>query len=365
MEEMMILEAAERLYYGELTEVEKNQLEELRRNNSEADQLVVGHLIFLQKIDQFAVRKSFKHELHATHQHLVDTGAIVDRTAENTQAPIINFWNKYKRTIAVAASIACVTALSISLLSALLSPAKKQESTLQQLSKKLNVLEYRQNVQNKKIDQIITPKNGGTQISSGTGFLIDPNGYLVTNLHVVNAASNLVVATEGKEYIAKRVYTDAGNDLAILKIEDNDWQAFGSLPYRFRKSGIELGEEIFTLGYPRSEIVYNKGYMSAASGYDNDTLSVQIAISANPGNSGGPVFDANGEIIGILSTRDKQANEVVFATKSIQIAKAVEALKQDTAFSKVKIPTTTASKGMNRVQQIKKMKSCIFIVKGY
>ncbi len=365
MEEMMILEAAERLYFGELSVQETAELEQLRRGNADIDQMVVSHMLFLQQMDKFAGRKAVKHQLHSIHHDLVTSGAINEQPEENFQTPIIRFWGRYKRTIAVAASIACVTALSISLLSSLLSPANKQQNTLQQLSKKINALEYRQNVQNQKIDEIISPKISGTQISGGTGFLIDPEGYLVTNLHVVNAATNLVVAAEGKEYIAKRVYTDEGNDIAILKIEDAEWTPRNALPYRFRRSGIELGEEIFTLGYPRSEIVYNKGYMSAASGYENDTLSVQIAISANPGNSGGPVFDSNGEIIGILSTRDKQANEVVFATKSIQIARAVEQLKEDTAFRKVKIPAGSNSGGMNRVQQIKKMKSCVFIVKGY
>jgi len=365
MEDMMILEAAEGLYNGTLSDQEAEKLEQLRQNNPEVDQLVVAHLLFLQQMDRFAGRKALKQSLNTVHAKLVDDGKINEADPRASQTPVLRFWHKYKRTIAVAASIACVTALSISILSSLLSPATKQQSALQQLSKKINVLEYRQNVQNQKIDEIITPKISGTQISGGTGFLVDPDGYLVTNLHVVANASSLVVASEGVEYIAKKVFADAANDIAILKIEDEEWKPRNMLPYRFRKNGLELGEEIFTLGYPRNEIVYNKGYMSAASGYDNDTLSIQIAISANPGNSGGPVFDSNGEIIGILSTRDRQANEVVFATKSIQIARAVEELKQDSSFSKVKIPAGNGSAGMNRIQQIKKMKSCVFVVKGF
>ncbi|WP_163202633.1 trypsin-like peptidase domain-containing protein, partial [Citrobacter koseri] len=72
-------------------------------------------------------------------------------------------------------------------------------------------------------------------------------------------------------------------------------------PYIIRKSNADLGEEIFTLGYPRNEVVYGMGYLSAKSGYNGDTLSYQIQMSVNPGNSGAPVFNKVGDIIGVLS----------------------------------------------------------------
>jgi len=80
----------------------------------------------------------------------------------------------------------------------------------------------------------------------------------------------------------------------------------------------DLGEEIFTLGYPRSDndIVYGKGYLSAQSGFEGDSNAYQIQISANPGYSGAPVFNDNAELIGIISTRQKQAEGVAFAIKS-------------------------------------------------
>jgi S1-C subfamily serine protease len=105
--------------------------------------------------------------------------------------------------------------------------------------------------------------------------------------------------------------------------------------------------------------------MSARSGYNDDTLSIQIAISANPGNSGGPLLDRNGDIIGILSTRDKQANEVVFASKAVNINKAIEELKKDSSNLTIKLPNASNLKGIDRVQQIKKIQDCVFMVKGY
>ncbi|MFX9054138.1 serine protease, partial [Acinetobacter baumannii] len=86
-------------------------------------------------------------------------------------------------------------------------------------------------------------------------------------------------------------------DLAVLKIDDEDFKPLKTIPYAIKKSSIDLGEEIFTLGYPKNEVVYNIGYLSARNGYNGDSSTCQLQMSANPGNSGGPVLNKNGEVI--------------------------------------------------------------------
>ncbi len=200
----------------------------------------------------------------------------------------------------------------------------------------------------------------------GTSFLIDGRGYLVTNAHVVkNARAVVVENNKGDEFKAKVLILDPISDVAILKIDDADFKAINSLPYSISKSGADLGEQIFTLGYPKDEIVYGEGYMSAKTGFEGDTLACQIAVAANPGNSGGPVLNKNGEVVGILSAREIQAQGVVFATKSKNIFRALDSLKTDTAYIGIKMPTSSQLKGLDRVQQIKKMEDCIFLVKSY
>jgi S1-C subfamily serine protease len=367
MDHIAMLDAVERYLKGEMSQQERLQLEHLRQNNPDIDQLFVEQQMFLQQLDHYSDRREFRHELHHLHNKLLEAGEISETEKLPRGAKVIQFWNRYKRTISVAASIAGITALTISGMIHLLTP-KPNQNYLQQLGRKVNELESRQREQSNKIAAIVSaPKSPEVpQRSSGSSFLIDGKGYLITNAHVVKDASTLVVVNKGMEYIAKLVYSDVETDLAILKIEDKDWKNRSYIPYTIRKTTVDLGEEIFTLGYPRNEIVYNRGYMSARSGYNDDTLSIQVAIGANPGNSGGPVLDRNGDIIGILSTRDRQANEVVFATKAINISKVLEELKEnDSSAKKISLPSYSNLRNMDRVQQIKKLQECVFMVKAY
>jgi S1-C subfamily serine protease len=95
-------------------------------------------------------------------------------------------------------------------------------------------------------------------------------------------------------------------------------------------------------------------------------MSCQIAVSANPGNSGGPVFNKNGEVIGILSTAQSKAEGVVFAIKAKNIFQAIDDMKkEDTGYHRVKAPTVSNVKSMDRVQQVKQIQDCVFMVKSF
>lgn len=370
MEEIVLLDAAERYLNGEMTAQEKSFFEELRRTNPEVDQIVVEHQFFLNQMNGYADLKQFKATLNETHDRLLEEGSIAQ--SQPSGGKVVRLWNKHKRTIAVAASIACVTALTISGLLSQFSQKNSADKDFQLLSREINQIKKKQNEQSiliSKIDGKIvkTPADTTlTQRSAGTSFLIDAKGYLVTNSHVINNAKALVVSNNGKDYYATTIYNDPEQDLAILKIQDPDYVASVSLPYSIRKSGIKLGEEIFTLGYPRNEIVYGKGYLSAQSGFNDDTLSVQISITANPGNSGGPVFDKNGDVIGVLNSRERNADGVVFANKAVNIAKLLDNMKDaDTSFRSVKLPLKNILKGKETTQQVEQLKGCVFMVKVF
>ncbi|MFX9969565.1 hypothetical protein ABTP69_18960, partial [Acinetobacter baumannii] len=88
--------------------------------------------------------------------------------------------------------------------------------------------------------------------------------------------------------------------------------------------------------------------------------------SVNPGNSGAPVFNKVGDIIGVLSTRQLQADGVAFAVKSKNIYALVDSLhNSDKAFEDLKMPVKSTLKGMERKEQIKKVEDCVYYVKAY
>jgi S1-C subfamily serine protease len=120
---------------------------------------------------------------------------------------------------------------------------------------------------------------------------------------------------------------------------------------------------VFTLGYPKDEIVYGEGYLSSKTGMKGDTLNCQISLAANPGNSGGPVLNKNGEVIGILNARQTTAEGVVFAIKSQNILRALDQLKKDTTYQNIKISSNSSLRGLDRVQQVKKIEDCVYMVK--
>lgn len=365
MEDLQLMDAIERYLRNEMPQEEKAHFEQLRKSNPEIDQLVVEHTMFLQQMDQFGEWKNLKSTLQDVHHHLADSGEITDQAPKAT---VISIFRKYKKVMGVAASIAGITTL---LIAGGVSWYTRQASNaeLQQLRR-----EFKIEVANKK-NEVLDEVNAkiskapvdAEPISGGTGFLIDGKGYLVTNAHVIKGGSTFIVQNnKGQEFRAKTAYVNFNSDVAILKINDDDFKVHSVLPYSFRKGGSDLGEPLFTLGFPREEIVYNEGYMSAKTGYNGDTLTCQIGVPANPGNSGGPVFNRNGEVIGIINTRLKQAEGVVFALTAKNIIRTLETIKkEDSTFRNLKLPSNTQIKGMDRVQQIKKIEDCVFMVKSY
>ena len=145
-----------------------------------------------------------------------------------------------------------------------------------------------------------------TGTSSGSGFVLTEDGYVVTNAHVVNGATSVTVMLhDGTEYPAELVGTDSTNDVAVLKAEAEGLQAveLGS------SGNLIVGDQVVAIGNPLGELTSTMtvGYVSAKDrnvNTDGTTINMlQTDAAINSGNSGGPLFNMYGQVVGITTAK--------------------------------------------------------------
>ena len=206
---------------------------------------------------------------------------------------------------------------------------------------------------------------------NGSGFFLSKEGYIATNQHVIEGAKEIQVEYlsngEKKVYTAEVVISDKTSDLAILEITDEKFAMNHSIPYNLDFKIKDIGSEVFALGYPMAdvlgdEIKYTEGSISSKTGIDGDISSYQISVPIQPGNSGGPLFDENGNVVGITSSI---LNREMFDSENVNYAIKISYLKNliDVLPKTIKANNSDVLKKMSKTEKIKELKNFIPIIR--
>lgn len=207
--------------------------------------------------------------------------------------------------------------------------------------------------------------NHQTEQWSGTGYAIG-NGYVVTNNHVPEGAK--IISVKGVKgdmntgYTAEVVATDKINDIAILRISDSQFAGFGTIPYAVQQRMADVGEDVFVLGYPLTQALGNEikltnGIISSRTGYQGNISTYQMSAPVQPGNSGGPMFDNKGNIIGIVVAGVPGAENVGYAIKTSYLNILIES-----AGLNIKLPSNNTISTLSLAEKVKRVKNFVFYI---
>ncbi len=199
--------------------------------------------------------------------------------------------------------------------------------------------------------------------TSGTGFFITDNGYIITAYHVVQDASKIQVLTKNGLMDAQLVKSMSTEDIAVLKAEGNN---FSHLPI-ISSRGVKLGGEVFTIGFPNTGLQgfnpkFTKGSISSLTGIQDSPKHFQISVPIQSGNSGGALVDNRGNVVGIIVSKLSEEvtykltgnlpENVNYAVKSSFVLSMLEA--SPGINSQMKQPYKKKTDSSNIVEQTKK-----------
>jgi S1-C subfamily serine protease len=163
---------------------------------------------------------------------------------------------------------------------------------------------------------------------------------------------------------------DAKNDVALIQIVDTSFKGFSYIPYSLAEA-TETGEKVFTIGYPLNDIMgvnykVNDGIIGSSSGIAGDIRYFQISVPLQPGNSGGPLFNKNGNVIGITTARlnsDAMGTTVENVNYAIKISYLVNLYNMLPDAQNIQKESKLAGKELQ--EQVKSLKNYICIIRVY
>ena len=359
--EQNINEWAERYLQNALNEQEMGELEKALQDDS----LFQAH--WNRTVEVLSVFQSGneRNNIKNIIQSVANNPAEWETELEDSAPPRVIPFGKYLRITSAAASLILASSFFTYMLTNKNS-AKVDQKQLVNLRRDIDHIKISQN---KIIDSLNKQKAGEAvkeqieegALFGGTGFAISNDGYVATNYHVVKDANAIYIQTAKGDMKAFIVAREPNADIAILKIEDKNFRfAKASLPYNISKSVSGLGQQVFSIGYPTDNVVYNEGYISCENGFGGDTNSYQLEMTANPGQSGSPVFDKSGNVIAVVTGKQSNTAGTTYAVHTGALVDLVQSLPKS---QRINLPAYNKASQMDRTEQVKKMKDFVFAVK--
>ena len=244
----------------------------------------------------------------------------------------------------------CETNISIKFLYPTSSQKSIAEKEIERLRKRIAALEKQNQSEPKQVAKRPPPKKSPSPSSgsTGSGFFVSKLGHILTNEHVVRKCGSVTVGDNAnKQVTASVLEKDKRNDLALLRISSTQMASAETLSLisklnvqklglklvplasggLMRSDDIELGERVLVSGFPYGELYSNTikvtgGMVSAVKGMGDDSAQFQMDAAVQPGNSGGPIYDENGNIVGV----------VVSQLDPLKVAKTIGSLPQNVNF---------------------------------
>jgi serine protease Do len=339
MDELKIAELADKYFNGNLSQTEKELFILLVNSNEKYKQQFEQYKSLNDTFSHIALKKDISEILFGNKKS-------VDLKPRKQYVQFANY-----KTYAAAAVISLLVVMGTLLTTGYFKMNQEKVNSYTLLKNSLI------NISKRQVDLInsMAPERKQENYASGTCFPVGLNGYFITSLHLVKSSENAFLSRTGDttKFSASVILKDSIHDIAILKISDTTFVGFKSLPFTFYNKEINIGEYVYTLGYSKNDIVFNDGSISSNTGYQEDTTAYQLSIPANPGNSGGPIVNSNGEIIGILLAKNPNVDNATFALKSIYINNLVQELYNDTLYDVVvpkKASIRIIDKGIKQIQ---------------
>ena len=164
-------------------------------------------------------------------------------------------------------------------------------------------------------------------------------------------------------YSAIVVASDSKNDLAIIKVVDSVVNKIGIPPYDILFKTSDVGSDVVTLGFPLTttmgeELKVTNGIISSKTGFQGDATTYQVSVPIQPGNSGGPLFNSEGDVVGIISSKHKGTDNVSSAIKSSYLHSLIMSSNVG-----IELQNKNTLRGQPLTVQVSKIRNFVFLLK--